>query len=193
MKNYKLYTSHKKLLADTTTPVSIYLRLRDVFPNSILLESSDYHSRENSLSYVCCDPIAGIVLNEEQLETYFPDGQKEQYAVGDLNLKKHVSEFRKCFLSTSENDFKFISNGLFGYFAYETVEHFEDIKFQSAPAEGRGIPLMQYHVYRYIIVIDHFKNELYLLEHHTEENATDGLDKIQYLIQNKTSLSINSV
>ncbi len=179
MMNYKLYTSHKKLLADTTTPVSIYLRLRDVFPNSVLLESSDYHSRENSLSYVCCDPIAGIVLNGSQLDTYFPDGRKEHYPLSDLNLKQHVSDFRKQFESTSDDDFKFISNGLFGYFAYETVEHFEDIKFHAAPAEGRDIPLMQYHVYRYIIVIDHFKNELYLLEHRTEENAPDGLSNVR--------------
>ena len=185
MKNYKLYTSHKRLLADTTTPVSIYLRLRDVFPNSILLESSDYHSRENSLSYVCCDPRAGIVLNGDKLETYFPDGTREQYPIGDLDLKKHVSDFRKQFESTSDTDFKFISNGLFGYFAYETIEHFEDIKLQSVRAEGRDIPLMQYHVYRYIIIIDHFKNELYLLEHRMEKNAPDGLEKIQYLIQNK--------
>ena len=185
MKNYKLYTSHKRLLADTTTPVSIYLRLRDVFPNSILLESSDYHSRENSLSYVCCDPIAGIILNGDKLETYFPDGTRQQYPLGDLDLKKHVSDFRKQFESTSDTDFKFISNGLFGYFAYETIEHFEDIKLQSGPAEGRDIPLMQYHVYRYIIIIDHFKNELYLLEHRTDKNAPDGLEKIQYLIQNK--------
>ncbi|WP_306550450.1 anthranilate synthase component I family protein [Daejeonella sp.] len=185
MKNYKLYTSHKRLLADTTTPVSIYLRLRDVFPNSILLESSDYHSRENSLSYVCCDPIAGIILNGDKLETYFPDGTREQYPLSDLDLKKHVSDFRKQFESTSDTDFKFISNGLFGYFAYETIEHFEDIKLQSGPAEGRDIPLMQYHVYRYIIIIDHFKNELYLLEHRMDKNAPDGLEKIQYLIQNK--------
>lgn len=185
MKNYKLYTSHKRLLADTTTPVSIYLRLRDVFPNSILLESSDYHSRENSLSYVCCDPIAGIVLSGDKLETYFPDGKREQYPLGDLDLKKHVSDFRNQFESTSNNDFKFISNGLFGYFAYESIEHFEDIKLHSKPAEGRDIPLMQYHVYRYIIVVDHFKNELYLLEHRTDKNASNGLEKIQYLIQNK--------
>ncbi|MBM3400929.1 MAG: anthranilate synthase component I family protein [Bacteroidetes bacterium] len=185
MKNYKLYTSHKKLLADTTTPVSIYLRLRDVFPNSILLESSDYHSRENSLSYVCCDPIAGIVLTDDQLKTYFPDGQREQFPLKDLDLKKHVSTFRKQFESAAADDFKFISNGLFGYFAYETIEHFEDIKLHSKSAYGREIPLMQYHIYRYIIVIDHFKNELYLIEHRPEKNTDQGIDKIQYLIQNK--------
>ena len=117
MKNYKLYTSYRKLLADTTTPVSIYLRLRDVFPNSILLESSDYHSRENSLSYVCCDPIAGIMLTGDKLETYFPDGSRDQYPLNEVDLKKHVSDFRKQFESKSANEFKFISNGLFGYFA----------------------------------------------------------------------------
>ena len=185
MKNYKLYTSYRKLLADTTTPVSIYLRLRDVFPNSILLESSDYHSRENSLSYVCCDPIAGIMLNGDKLETYFPDGSRDQYPLNEVDLKKHVSDFRKQFESKSANDFKFISNALFGYFAYETIEHFEDIRLKASDAEGRNIPLMQYHVYRYIIVIDHFKNELYLLEHRTEKNSPDNLEKIQYLIQNK--------
>lgn len=185
MKNYKLYTSYRKLLADTTTPVSIYLRLRDVFPNSILLESSDYHSRENSLSYVCCDPIAGIILNGEKLETFFPDGSREQYPLGEADVKKHVSAFRNQFESTSANEFKFITNGLFGYFAYETIEHFEDIKLQAQPATGRNIPLMQYHVYRYIIVIDHFKNELYLLEHRSDKNSPDNLEKIQYLIQNK--------
>lgn len=185
MKNFKLYTSYRKLLADTTTPVSIYLRLRDVFPNSILLESSDYHSRENSLSYVCCDPIAGIMLNGDKLETYFPDGSRDQYPLNEVDLKKHVSDFRKQFESKSANDFKFISNALFGYFAYETIEHFEDIRLKASDAEGRNIPLMQYHVYRYIIVIDHFKNELYLLEHRTEKNSQDNLEKIQYLIQNK--------
>lgn len=185
MKKYRFYTSHKKLLADTTTPVSIYLRLRDVFPNSILLESSDYHSRENSLSYVCCDPIAGIILTDDKLETYFPDGSREQYPLRDLELKKQVSIFRNQFESTSTDDFKFTSNGLFGYFAYESVEHFEDIKFHSKSAEGRDIPLMQYHIYRYIIVIDHFKNELYLLENRMEKSESDGLEKIQNLIQNK--------
>lgn len=72
MSSFKLNVTYKKLLADTTTPVSIYLRLRDVFPNSLLLESSDYHSRENSMSYVCCDPVAGIVLNKGNLTKSYP-------------------------------------------------------------------------------------------------------------------------
>ena len=185
MNKFKLFTAHKRMLADTTTPVSIYLRLRDVFSNSLLLESSDYHSRENSMSYICFDPIAGITLDETSLKTYFPDGTTHQTSAEGLNLKKEVSDFRSSFETVGPNEFKFISNGLFGYFSYETVKYFEDIKLNSQQSPGRQIPLLQYHVYRYIIAIDHFKNEMHLLEHRTEEDAPDGLERIEYLIQNK--------
>ena len=185
MKTYTLHTSYKRILADTTTPVSIYLRLRDVFPNSILLESSDYHSRENSISYICCDPIAGITLTADTLTKYYPDEEYVEIPVEGLNLKKEVSSFRSSFKSSLEETFKFISHGLFGYFTFETIEHFEDIKLKSPVVEGKEIPLMQYHIYRYVIAIDHFKNELYLFEHRTDENAEEGIEKISYLIQNK--------
>ncbi|HEY0668520.1 MAG TPA: anthranilate synthase component I family protein [Sphingobacteriaceae bacterium] len=186
MKNYKLHTTYKKVLADTTTPVSIYLRLRDIFPNTILLESSDYHSRENSLSYVCCDPIAGMVLDEEKLATYYPDGDEKQVSADQLDLLDQVSSFRDQFSSVDENSYKFISNGLFGYFSYETIKYFEDIKPVATSVEERKIPLMQYHIYRYVIVIDHFKNELYLFEHSIEQPSSDGLQEILYLIKNKS-------
>jgi anthranilate synthase component 1 len=86
MTKFKITTTHKKLLADTTTPVSIYLRLRDVFPNSLLLESSDYHSRENSLSYICCEPIAGLVLNNGILKKHYPDGSQITQDSGTFEL-----------------------------------------------------------------------------------------------------------
>src|ERR1700756_3765849 len=97
MKKYKIITTHKKLLADTTTPVSIYLRLRDVFPNSLLLESSDYHSRENSVSYVCCEPIAGIVLNDGALKISYPDRYEENYPPGEFDLISKLNDFTKAF------------------------------------------------------------------------------------------------
>lgn len=185
MPHFKLYTAHKRMLADTTTPVSIYLRLRDVFSNSLLLESSDYHSRENSMSYVCFDPIAGIVLDDKALTTFFPDGSSYVKAAEGLDLKEQVSAFRNSFEPAASADFKFISNGLFGYFSYETIRYFEDIKLKAEESAGRQIPLLQYHVYRYIIAIDHFKNEMHLLEHRTDEDTADGLERIEYLIQNK--------
>src|SRR5690606_5792622 len=127
MKKIAIKTSYKKMLADTTTPVSIYLRLRDIFPNSLLLESSDYHSRENNMSYVCCVPIAGIRLTQSELELSYPDGTSVSKDAGTIDLRQEVSDFCTLFETEDQADFKFISNGLFGYFTFDTISHFEDI------------------------------------------------------------------
>lgn len=181
---YKLHTTHRKLLADTTTPVSIYLRMRDIFPNSLLLESSDYHSRENSMSYVCCDPIAGITLTESGFTEYFPDGTHSAYPAEGLDIYERMSAFRGKFESDA-SPYKFISNGLFGYFTFETVGFFEDIRLREQESDGRDIPLLQYHIYRYVIAIDHFKNELHIFQHAPEAANEEGLDRLSYLIRNK--------
>ena len=186
MKKFNLKVSFKKLLADTTTPVSIYLRLRDVFPNSLLLESSDYHSRENSMSYVCCDAIASIVLDKDKLTKTYPDGSSETLEAQSFNLTDEVSAFQKSFKSDADIHLKFIADGLFGYFTHEAVEYFEDIKLKKSYDQERSIPTFQYHVYRYIIAIDHFKNELHIVKNESDfEKESNGLEKIEYLIQNK--------
>jgi anthranilate synthase component 1 len=185
MKKIKINTTHTKLLADTTTPVSIYLRLRDVFPNALLLESSDYHSRENSMSYVCCDPIGGLSLTAGELAINYPDGTKENHKAGEFELLSKIDEFLGNF-ETTDTKLKIISNGLFGYFTHEAVEHFETIRLKKSDDATRRIPEMQYHIYRYIIAIDHFKNELYIFENQTGElTGEEGLEKIAYLIKNK--------
>ncbi len=175
------------MLADTTTPVSIYLRLRDVFPNSLLLESSDYHSRENSMSYVCCDPISGLVLNDGALRISYPDGKEENLPAGEFDLINQINGFLDSF-ETIANDVpsKITSNGLFGYFTHEAVEHFETIRLKESTDTTRKIPVMQYHIYRYIIAIDHFKNELYIFKNQPEgEEGQNGLDRVADLIRNK--------
>ncbi|GAB2702231.1 anthranilate synthase component I family protein [Mucilaginibacter koreensis] len=184
MSKFTITTTFKKILADTTTPVSIYLRLRDIFPNSLLLESSDYHSRENSHSYICCDPAGGLILSDGTLNKHFPDGSEESLSPGTFSLPDEVDGFLKTF-STQDAPVKLISNGLFGYFTHEAVEHFETIRLKSGENDVRKIPEMQYHFYRYIIGIDHFKNELYIFHNQFGDNDTDGLEKIEYLIKNK--------
>lgn len=185
MKKYKITTTTKKLLADTTTPVSIYLRLRDVFPNSLLLESSDYHSRENSLSYICCEPISGFVLSDGQLKLSYPDGSAETKSKGDFDLVEEIRSFIGSF-DVEDNPSKILFNGLFGYFTHEAVEHFETIRLKEIKDDPRKIPTMQYHIYRYIIAIDHFKNELHIFENQPEgQTANGGLQKLEYLIKNK--------
>jgi anthranilate synthase component 1 len=184
MEKIKINTTYKKLLADTATPVSIYLRLRDVFPNALLLESSDYHSRENSLSYVCCEPIAGLVLNRGELKKNYPDNTQQRLPKGGFDLINQIDDFLGGF-EIAETGLKIISNGLFGYFTHEAVEHFETIKLKEASNETRKIPEMQYHIYRYIIAIDHFKNELYIFHNQTGDETDNGLEKVEYLIKNK--------
>jgi anthranilate synthase component 1 len=183
MTNYIINTTYKKRLADTTTPVSIYLRLRDVFPNTILLESSDYHSRSNSVSYVCAEPVAGITLQDGLLSTYFPDGRKEEKK--DFILTEEIDAFKAEFKLGIVEDTRYISSGLFGYFTWNTVQQFEDITFSATSPKDQEIPLMQYHIYRYIIAIDHFKNEITLFKNTFNGDDNDDLEKIEYIIQNK--------
>ncbi|WP_099370611.1 anthranilate synthase component I family protein [Sphingobacterium sp. 1.A.5] len=182
--NYKFRTNHKKILADTTTPVSIYLRLRDTFPNSLLLESSEYHSRDNNISYICCNPVAGIILENNELSISLPNQQKITKKSSDINLREEVSNFRKSFLADPIPDVNVITNGLFGYFTFEAVEYFEDIELTAKDNNRRKIPTLQYHIYKYVIAIDHFRNQLHVFENLLENEESD-LDRLQFLIQNK--------
>ena len=161
---YQLKTSYKKILADTITPVSVYLKIRDRFPNSILLESSDYHANDNSFSYICCNPIASIKVENEVIFEQFPDGKIKETQIGEHNnVVEIVDAFSQKFASES-NDFKFINNGLFGYMAYDAVRYYEDISV-SKKANSMTIPDIYYAVYQNIIAINHFKNEAYIFAH----------------------------
>ena len=182
--NFKFRTNHKKILADTTTPVSIYLRLRDTFPNSLLLESSEYHSRDNNISYICCNPVAGIILENDELSISLPNQQKITKKSSDINLREEVSNFRKSFHADPIPDVNVITNGLFGYFTFEAVEYFEDIELTAKDNNRRKIPTLQYHIYKYVIAIDHFRNQLHVFENLLENEESD-LDRLQFLIQNK--------
>ena len=108
---YELHTHHKKILADTLTPVSVYLKVRDRFPGSLLLESSDYHANDNSFSYICCNPIASIRVQNETIFLEYPDGKREQRPVGpDTDIPMEIHAFAARFRAESAN-FKFINNG----------------------------------------------------------------------------------
>src|SRR5215510_11524098 len=96
---YKLKTYSKKLLADTLTPVNVYLKLRDVYAGSLLLESSDYHGHENSLSIICCDPIAGFRVQDETITTQFPDKLRNDVAITNRKqVQQALSDFSKQFV-----------------------------------------------------------------------------------------------
>jgi anthranilate synthase component 1 len=175
---YQLKTHHKKILADTMTPVSVYLKIRDRFPNSILLESSDYHANDNSFSYICCNPIASIKVENEMITKQFPDGSTDELAIdGNVDVVNVIDTFSKTFTADS-NDFKFINNGLFGYMAYDAVRYFEDVDVSVKP-DSIQIPDIYYAVYQNIIAINHFKNEAYLFAHcYQKENNIPELEQL---------------
>ncbi|UAB75852.1 anthranilate synthase component I family protein [Mesoflavibacter sp. SCSIO 43206] len=180
MKTFSLYTHYKKILADTITPVSIYLKIRDKYPNSILLESSDYHANDNSFSYICFNPIASIKVDDKAITQTFPDGSVMSNRV--RNVTKMIHKFTKRFKVNSETDFKFINNGIFGYTAYDAVKHFEDVSISKKP-NSLDIPDIYYAVYQNIIAINHFKNEAYIFAHCFETD--NNIDEVLQLISSK--------
>ena len=188
MAKYKLKTTYKRILADTITPVSVYLKIRDRFPNSILLESSDYHANDNSFSYICCNPIASIVIENERVVQQFPDGTSEEITIAsNTDVVSVLNDFSKTFESESK-EFKFIVNGLFGYMAYDAVRYFEDIQL-SKKENSIGIPDMYYAIYKNVIAIDHFKNEAYIFSHCFEED--ENILEIERILNVRNFASYN--
>lgn len=185
---YKLETHYKKILADTITPVSVYLKIRDKFPNSILLESSDYHANDNSFSYICCNPIAYIKVENETITQRFPDGKREVTEITpEIDVTEVIHNFGQQF-KTSQNGFKFIYNGLFGYMAYDAVRYFEDVEI-SKKEDSVSIPDIYYAVYQNIIAINHFKNEAYLFAHCYD--TVSNVDEIEQLFSVRNFASYN--
>ena len=184
MTKIQLKTTYKKLLADTVTPVSIYLKLRDKFQHPALLESADYHGNENSFSYICCEPVASFEVKDGVLKELLPGQGLHMEKVTGSQVMSCLDTFIKSFQADKDN-FKFISNGLFGYVGYDAVQYFEGIPVQEDKKDEYGIPDILYHVYRYVIAIDHFKNELYIFEHTPEGTPSKGLDAIELLIHHK--------
>ena len=181
MKTFSLHTHYKKILADTITPVSIYLKIRDKYPNSILLESSDYHANDNSFSYICFNPIASIKVENETVFQTFPDGSSTKKPIDEhTDVTEEIHQFTKRFKIHSDTDFKFINNGIFGYIAYDAVRYFEDITI-SKKEHSVNIPDIYYAVYQNIIAINHFKNEAYIFAHCYDSD--DTIDDILQLIK----------
>ena len=184
METFVLKTKHKKILADTLTPVSAYLKLRDVYPHCLLLESSDYHANNNDFSYICCNPIASIELKNGVLTTLYPNGKAEVKEVGfEMDIPERIHQFSNQFNSETF-PFKFISNGIFGYIAHDAVDRFENLTLNK-DKPSQEIPDIYYAVYQNIIAISLFNHEAHLFSHvHDREH---NLAEIETLLSAKNS------
>ena len=193
MKKIEINTTCKKLLADVYTPVGIYLRLRDRFRDTILLESTDHHAAENSWSFICINAIGGIeITSTESIEFKLPGQKAERVAIKNVTeVPSLLWNFMRNFdvaksgskeARADEGRAKY-AQGLFGYTTYDAVQFFDTIKL-SAHNSQSAISLMRYRLYQYVIAINHFKDELFICE-----NLIAGLESesavVESLIKSK--------
>ncbi len=189
MTETKIYRTYERLLADTLTPVGIYLKLRDHYPGSHLLESSDYHSKADSLSFICLDPIAGFEAKRKNYSYHLPNEEKVSLEVESFDkvlpaLESFVSSF-----TSEKDDLPFHTAGLFGYSSFEAFQYFDDLELTEKAAVNKSNPDLIYHLFRYVIVIDHFKNELFIVKHDTETLGQNDKD-INHL---KSLIGVNHI
>jgi anthranilate synthase component 1 len=186
MGKIEINTTCKRMLADVFTPVGIYLRLRDRFRDTILLESTDHHSSENSYSFICINAIGGIeISSKENIEFKLPGQKPEKISLKNTNEAPQLLwNFMQKFdiLNSEIKEAKF-AQGLFGYTTYDAVRFFETVRLTTQDL-SLTIPLMRYRLYQYVIAVNHFKDELFIFE-----NKVNGLESdvavVESLIRSK--------
>jgi len=190
MKKIEIKTTFKKLLADVYTPVGIYLRLRDRFRDTILLESTDFHAGENSYSFIGINAIAGIeISNTAFMEYKLPGAKAEKITIAKpADVPDHLWDFMNRFdIPPTDQKQVNIAQGLFGYTTYDAVQFFDSISLSKSNDQRtttNDVPLMRYRLYQYVIVINHFKDELFICE-----NVIKGIESevaiVESLIKSK--------
>ena len=175
------------MLADVFTPVGIYLRIRDRFRDTVLLESTDHHAAENSYSFIGINAIGGIEISStKSIEFKYPGQKPEKVAIKNTSevpdlLWGYMQQFDVKVPEIKEGKF---AQGLFGYTCFDAVQFFDTISLQTANSEAPIIPLMRYRLYQYVIAFNHFKDELFICE-----NKIDGLESdvaiVESLIRSK--------
>ena len=171
------------MLADLQTPVGIYLKIRDLYTNSVLLESSDYHGVENSYSYIGFCPIGGISVNRFVITEEYPDGSKILTQVtGKMTVADRFDVFLKS-IDIKNDGLQVGVNGLFGYSSYESVQYFEDVKLSARETVPGSMPGLHYVLFKYIIAVNHFNNELTVIEN-LQEGETSAIADIEEILIN---------
>lgn len=172
-------TDFRRLLADTLTPVGLYLRLRDRYREALLLESSDYHARDNSFSFICLEPLASAEASEGK----FRSGTGhlgEAKAIPPAGLPDLLAAFMDSFEVDAEGPARRF-NGFFGYTSFDAVQYAETIRF-NPQKKPLGYPDLRYSLYRFVIAINHFKEELFLIENRLP-GETSRLDQLETVVR----------
>ncbi len=158
-----------------------------------MLESSDYHGKEHSFSYICCSPIATIKVEGEEIKETIKGQKDVTVAIDDnIDMPLYLSSFVSRFKEEEERDEGFFTNGFFGYITFDAVRYFEDITLHNVIDGPSGIPDIQYSMYEYVIAIDHFKNEVHLYQHGFEADTDkEDLKNLKALITRPANTSFS--
>lgn len=185
---YTFHTKTKKILADLHTPVSIYLKIRDTFPQSALLESSDFHANENSTSYIGLEPIASVEVNRGVCTIKYPDeSHHEQQLTDSFTIADALSGFIADIKVEGPDK---NACGLFGYTTFNCVKYTENIAIRESREKQNDAPDMLYILYRYIIIFNHFNDEIVLMEL-LRDNEQSRLERVEVLIKMRNFASYN--
>jgi len=179
MEKLQFKTISSTRISDTVTPVGLYLRFRDKYANSLLLESSDYHSKEESFSFICIEPVVTMKVENHQFSVSQKGATIENYEI-DKNFYQLFDGFTNAIALDCDAKLKSF-NGLYGYTTYDSVQYFENIKLNVTDAPSK-IPLMQYSFYRFIIAINHFNDEMTLIEN-VEVGTESRISEIETIIE----------
>ncbi|WP_292009780.1 anthranilate synthase component I family protein [Chryseobacterium sp.] len=181
-------TSSKKTLGDLQTPMNIYLQIRDKFRDTVLLESSDSKHIDNNFSFIAINAIAGIeVKNLEEFEVKFPNEEPIKQSIGEQKIPDLLQQFSKAFFTNKAQDsVEEVAQSLFGYTSFEAVQFFENIDFKPQSKEVE-IPILRYRIYQYVIAINHYNDEMHIIENEVEGLKSE-LHTLENLIKNKTSV-----
>lgn len=182
MQKISIKTISSTRISDTVTPVGLYLRFRDKYANTLLLESSDYHSKEESFSFICIEPILSMKVENNAFSIH-KKGEEIRSENIDGNFYQLFDQFSSSISLNCEDSLQSF-NGLYGYTTYDSVQYFETIKL-NVPEAPSSIPLMQYSFYRFIIAINHFNDEMILIEN-IEEGESSRIDEVQTVIDAQT-------
>lgn len=154
--NYK--TTSKTILADLYTPVGVYMRLRDLYPQSALMESSDYHDANNSRSFIGINPIACVAIGHGKASITFPNGQTEHH---DITKDYQADQAIHTLIDSIKVEGEHANFcGLYGYTSFNAVRYFENIDVKDETQEKNDAPDLLYILYKVIIVFDHFNSQL---------------------------------
>ena len=181
METFKYTTKSRTILADLYTPVGVYMRLRDLYPQSALMESSDYHEKDNSRSFIGINPIASVAIGHGEATIKFPDGSQEMHTVSKAFSSAQAIHALTDRIEVSGEQAKVC--GLYGYTSFNAVRYFEDIAVKDETQTKNDAPDMLYILYREVIVFDHFNNLLTLVT----LGETEELDKL-FKAMNRTNI-----